>query len=523
MQSTIRPTGPIERNLHVIVEEDEINRELDEQVKSVAVKAALPGFRKGNVPRNLIRERYGKSLLAEIKVKKTEESLRDAIEKHKIRVAHIANLNYLSDRNETSLEYFVDLVTEPDLIIDKLENLNIVKPVSDVTDADLDKQLEHFLDQRCDVEYVDGPIESGQFVGYTVKDLGSKIFKDLDGIPGLQDMPYTLHIGGNSGLANDEINRIISDELVGRAKKDIFVIEREIELMDRPDATKDQDDHELSPADPNESDEEFGERGKLHAEILVESVQIRTRPVLNDEFFSSLDMDVSNLEELRDRIRNNLSESLKRRADSLVHQQIVQQLTAMNPVDIPLHVFQRGHEDHEQDATTVEAHKNQLIQDWIIQQYASKNDVQVEVEELNKALMVQHQVRTAMGQSTDILYTEGYQRRTQTELLTRKVLTNIVEKLDMEERSTSVDEFNEFVVDDELQESQPNGGPYSWTSPATDDEIKQGREEVEALRSRLKRSEDEEQVEEQTDDKEAKEGKQDGIFKRIWNLVGGKK
>ena len=529
MQSTIRPTGPIERNLHVLVEADELNGELNEQIKSVATKAVLPGFRKGNVPKNLIRERYGRGILAEIKIKKTEESLRDAIGEHNVRIAHISNLNYLSEKDDSNLEYFVDIVTEPDLVVDNLEDLNIVRPVSDITEEDIDNQLESLLDQKSEIEYVDGPIERGHYVEYKMKDLGSKGTREIESLTEFQDTPFIIKVGDDENFRDDKILPIISDVLVGKSKQDKLVVDQEIESSSNLEhAPADSDDaadtdsanapQEVSSVEENGEDSE----GRLHVEIHVESIQKRTHPELNEEFFKGLGRDVSNLEELRDSLRESMTESLGRRTDTLVYQQVMQQLVEMNPVDIPLETFLQSSENSQEDSSGSEAYRTQLLQNWVIQQYANKNDIQVAQEDLNKALMVHHQVRSALGQSTDILYTEEFQRRTHAELLSEKVLKDIVPKLQVEERSMTVAEFQQSSIDEELHGRKPNGGPFTWTSPVSEDEIRQGRDEVDALRSRLEESEDTES-EEAIESSQEEEGKKGGILKRIWNLVGGKK
>jgi len=106
--------------------------------------------------------------------------------------------------------------------------------------------------------------------------------------------------------------------------------------------------------------------------------------------------------------------------------------------------------------------------------------------------------------------------------LTEKVLKDMVPKLNIEEQPTSVADFQQSKIDEELESREPSGGPFTWISPVSEDEIRQGKEEVDALRSRLEATEDteSEQDVEPSIDEEDKKG---GIFKRICNLVVGKK
>jgi trigger factor len=58
MNLSVRQTGPWERTLEIEVPVDEVDRRLDEVARQIQRRASLPGFRKGKVPLELVRQHF---------------------------------------------------------------------------------------------------------------------------------------------------------------------------------------------------------------------------------------------------------------------------------------------------------------------------------------------------------------------------------------------------------------------------------------------------------------------------------
>src|SRR5689334_22798049 len=66
------------RVLAIEVTPEEIARELEAVVQDAAKKAALPGFRKGHVPRSMLEQRYGSSFQHETLERAIDRACREA-------------------------------------------------------------------------------------------------------------------------------------------------------------------------------------------------------------------------------------------------------------------------------------------------------------------------------------------------------------------------------------------------------------------------------------------------------------
>ncbi len=62
MEFKVNDISQSEKEVEVTISYDEIRSEIDSEVKKQTTKIQVPGFRKGKVPKHIIKQRYGDSL-----------------------------------------------------------------------------------------------------------------------------------------------------------------------------------------------------------------------------------------------------------------------------------------------------------------------------------------------------------------------------------------------------------------------------------------------------------------------------
>ena len=62
MNLTINATGAWQHTLDIEVPTDEVERRLDEVARTIQRRAAMPGFRKGRVPLDLVRQNFAEAV-----------------------------------------------------------------------------------------------------------------------------------------------------------------------------------------------------------------------------------------------------------------------------------------------------------------------------------------------------------------------------------------------------------------------------------------------------------------------------
>src|SRR3569832_1353658 len=78
-KSEVQEVGPCKLQLRIEIAAERIKEEIDHKYKDLNDSMALPGFRKGHAPRNVQEQKFGKTLLHDLKI----ELLSDSIEENK--------------------------------------------------------------------------------------------------------------------------------------------------------------------------------------------------------------------------------------------------------------------------------------------------------------------------------------------------------------------------------------------------------------------------------------------------------
>ena len=566
MQTEVRPIGPLERCLHVKVEAHEIESEVDVQIKDVASKARLPGFRQGNVPFSLIRDRYGSGILGEVRRKRLSDSLDEAVRAEDLHPIHVSNFAMLSNPEATELEYLVDMVVEPDLNLEALDNLRLIRPVVEITDHDIDKRIDEFLERNARFEQLDRPIEMGDEVYFKLVDKGSvfgwKHREDVAEAPHKIEGPYGIVVEDDYEKVGPWLYFLLR-ELIGKSSGDTFEVERDISILDHVQAAQQSDDQEGVEPEQKDREEQSEDMQqsmseetttqtisesdiveplltKLHVEIEIDRAGHRVSPELNEEFFETQMEDVKDIEELRQRFRESMDKEAGGRSDTIVHSQIVGQFISMNPVELPTDMLQelavQEHNARQQEqekgdngapvytpsSEDLETQQRVLMESWIVEQYAAAQNIEADIAKMNELLNQQYSMRVQFGLDTEDLHTEEHQRRVRRTVLTRSVLDHVMDKVDFEERTSTLEELNTREFFDALVSTEPEGGPFTWTSPVTQEEIDAARKDVEELRASREEFV-EEQADEVDDNEETTNEMKKGFLGKLFARFGAKK
>ncbi len=143
----------------------EVDREVSNRIQNYARQASIPGFRKGKVPVRLIQSRYGEALLGEIILDLSNARINSIVREKEIRMVGSPMIeNY--GRNEETQQYDVSIVYEvlPVLEVLDIKDCTVVRPKVNVTEEDLDAEIELWLQRFPRWELVDRPAQSGDRV-----------------------------------------------------------------------------------------------------------------------------------------------------------------------------------------------------------------------------------------------------------------------------------------------------------------------------------------------------------------------
>jgi trigger factor len=304
MQTTVENTEKHTVKLTVEIPPDEYSKELDATYKSIANQVKIPGFRKGKVPKQIIDAQIGRDVVR-------DEFLEHAVPRYYRQAVSEQDLAPIADP-EIDLDPFADdaplvftavVEVRPRLELAEADftGLKVTKPSVDVSDLDIDEWIDRLRERFAELEPADRPVIEGDFATIDVKAVA-----EGEEIDGLTRTDYLYFVGSG------EFGPALDAELLGKKAGEILkVIE------------------EMGPGAGETLD---GKPAELT--VLIKDVKSRRLPEPDDDFAKTAS-EFDTLEQLRDDLRERLSEMKEREAVAVVRDRVLDAMVDSVDVDIP--------------------------------------------------------------------------------------------------------------------------------------------------------------------------------------------
>ncbi|MHC4416234.1 MAG: trigger factor [Planctomycetota bacterium] len=186
----VEEVGPALKRLTITVPADVIAEKLEESMGALATEAALPGFRRGKVPRRLVEKRFGSAVRNETRNQLIADAYAKAIEEHGIEP--VGEPEPTEPTAELVIEagkpltFAVDVEVVPQFELPPLGGIEIKKPLLDITDEHVDVELKRQLLQLGTVGRIEGDFQPGdRMVGQaavTADDRPEPLFEDTNAL-----------------------------------------------------------------------------------------------------------------------------------------------------------------------------------------------------------------------------------------------------------------------------------------------------------------------------------------------------
>lgn len=293
--------------LTIEVDQARVDQELRKAARKVASQYRIPGFRKGKAPFNVIAQQVGlPALYNEFVEKLGDEVYRTALEQEELEpYARGA----LEDFTLDPLTYKLVMPMDPEIDLGDYRALRVEETVPEVTDEAVEAQLERYRDQHAEWTEVDRPSEYGDRINI---DIRSVIAPEEEG----------------------------GDEVVVYDETDWEVTPDEEDPMEP--AGFDEALLGLKPGDEKEFDLSWPEdsqsvhAGKTaHFSVKVNGIEANERPALDDEFAQMIGPDFETIEDLRNNIRESITEQMEAEAKNAYLEQVLDALLAQSTLNYP--------------------------------------------------------------------------------------------------------------------------------------------------------------------------------------------
>jgi trigger factor len=163
---TVSDSGPSRKKLRIEIPAATVAAKLRESMSMVAASAALPGFRPGKVPANIIEKKFGSTVRSEAKGQLLSEAFRSAVDEKQLKVvgdpiSDDFDKIELTDGKPVVFELEVEVV--PDFTLPSLEGVDIKKPKIEITDDLVAEEIKKIAINEGDLESRESA-EAGDYV-----------------------------------------------------------------------------------------------------------------------------------------------------------------------------------------------------------------------------------------------------------------------------------------------------------------------------------------------------------------------
>ncbi len=289
------------RDLAVEVTAEEFEREIDELAREYSRNLRVPGFRPGKVPLNIIRHRYGGDLQKEATQKIIERSWKSAIEEHKLRPLAQPSVKELDNTSGSPLKFKMSFEVLPELEVKDYKGVAVTLPVAQVTDENVDQELDRLREQHAQFVPVDGAeARDGHYLTVTVDGQFEGETKTN------HEDDVTLVIG------NPQTNAEFSERLRGAKAGETRVFE----------VTYPEDSHRKRFAGK-----------KVQYAVLVKDIKEKQLAELNDDF--AKDIGSESLEALRVKVRDELVTQARQNAEKKAREELLDSIIQRHSLEVP--------------------------------------------------------------------------------------------------------------------------------------------------------------------------------------------
>ena len=265
----------------------------------------IPGFRKGKAPMQIVEKYYGKEIFYEDAFNEVaQDALEEAISENKLEVVARPEVDNIKQMEKgKDLIFTIVLQTKPEAELGKYKGIEIPKIEYNVTDKDINHELEHMQEHNSRLISVeDRPVEKGDIV--TIDFEG---FADDKAFEGGKAENYELEIGSNTFIPGFE------DQIIGMKLEE----EKDVNVKFPK---------EYFSKDLADKDATF--KVKLH------EIKKKELPKLDDEFAKDAS-EFDTLDELKEDIKKRLEKQNKDREKYETEEAVVKALCENVKVDIP--------------------------------------------------------------------------------------------------------------------------------------------------------------------------------------------
>ena len=359
MKSSVETLNPTRVRLTVEIPFEELKPSLDSAYKKIAAQVSIPGFRKGRVPSAIIDQRVGRGVVLDEAVNEhLPKAYNAAVDEHKVQVLGQPDVDVTEFADGANLTFTAEVDVRPEIDLPEYNGMVVSVDDAEVTDADVDEQLESLRSRFGSLAAVEREVEQGDFVTLDLAASSDGVAIDEATAAGL-----SYEVGSGQLLEG------LDDAILGKSAGDITTFSTPLRAGEYAD--KDVD-----------------------VTVTVGGVKVRNLPPLDDDF-AQLASEFDTLPELKDDLRTRLAGYKRLQQGVEARDHVLEALLALVEVPLPEGLVAAQIEGHFEDGHGDPGHREEfetqtrqaLTAQFVLDAIATKEELSVGEGELTEYIV----------------------------------------------------------------------------------------------------------------------------------------
>ncbi|MFC0547672.1 trigger factor [Kutzneria chonburiensis] len=343
MKSTVEQLSPTRVRINVEVPFDELKPNFDRAYRKLAGQVRIPGFRQGKVPPRVLESRIGRApVLDEVVNEAIPAKYMEAVNAGEVRALGRPDIEVTKIEDGDHLAFTAEVDIRPDITVPAFGELAVSVDDIEISDEDVDKQLDELRARFGTLTGVDRPAENGDFV--TI-DLSATV----DGT----EVEEARTTGLSYEIGSGQLVEGIDDALIGAAAGESKTFTTQLVAG------------------------EFEGRD-AEVEVKVDNIKKRELPEADDEF-AQLASEFDTLDELKADLRERLGRVNKMQQGVQARDKVLEALLEVTEVPLPEAVVAAEVETRKHDAVHAFDHDDDRFNEWLTEQGQTAEEFDAEL------------------------------------------------------------------------------------------------------------------------------------------------
>ena len=305
MKVTVEDRSSVKKVLHIEIPEADVTRALDEAYQTLKKTAKVKGFRPGKTPRGVLERLYRKDVNADVAGKLIQDAYVDALKETELKVVGSPSVDPPDLAGKGDYCFDAEVEVHPEIADIGFTNLKLKKTLYKAGDEEVDVQIQMMQKNLAKREPIDEqrPAQNGDFVQVDYE--GFKDEKPFEETKKTENFVIKL---GDAHIADD-----FDKGVVGMNPGD---------------------EKEITVSFP---DDYFNKKLAGHTvdfKVKLNEIRKEVLPEIDDEMAKQLGP-FTTLDEVRDKIRENLTQGYDKRIEQELNEQIFSQILETTEFEVP--------------------------------------------------------------------------------------------------------------------------------------------------------------------------------------------